>query len=313
MNGEPMAHGGATIALFDYILSTSGEVALGSEIVTAALTVKYHRPVPVPELHQLVAITTIGPRRSSKVTGQLLDSDGQVLVSGEAVIVKVATSDAAAAAAAGDDGSATGSSSGVEVPPMPTTIDDVLHSAAWLERVERDSLITVDPSNGVPQSKHEKHYMRGTMSPFHGPENMRLFSAVTADSATAVMLVRFSEGVRNSGGNAHGGAISAVFDHVLIQSAVLARPGSFVLTASLSVDYLLPVPLGPTIGVVTATTAVQSSEGGQQQPRRFEVSGSLCNLAGEVLATARASMVDPNIPRRPQGAEKETKPAAGRL
>ena len=66
------------------------------------------------------------------------------------------------------------------------------------------------------------------------------------DPTKVIMLVRFGEQTRNSGNSIHGGAIFAVFDHTLIQSSVLAHAGSFVLTASLSVEYLLPVSPLPT-------------------------------------------------------------------
>ena len=78
-NGQQMAHGGATSALFDYALSTAGEIIVGAEHVTASLTMKFRRPVPAPALHQLRTRTFPGPRRSSRVTGELLDADGQVL------------------------------------------------------------------------------------------------------------------------------------------------------------------------------------------------------------------------------------------
>ena len=110
-----------------------------------------------------------------------------------------------------------------------------------------------------------------------------------ADPTQVVLLVRYNERMRNTGDTAHGGALAAVFDHLLIQSAVLARPGSFILTASLNVEYLLPLPL-PSVVVAEATSE-------QHGERRFESRGEIRDQAGRVIASATAQMVDPEVAR----------------
>ena len=275
---EHMAHGGAVAALMDYALSTSGEIAVGQSHVTASLTIFYRRPVPVPGLHQLWVSTSPGARRSSRVEGRLLDGAGEELASAQAVIVKTQPEPAAGEAPSGLPAEAQEAEA--------TSIAALLESDWWQERARREGLRALEPSR--PESERPGHYIRGQLSPFSGAEGMRMFCS-EADPTQVVLLVRYNERMRNTGDTAHGGALAAVFDHLLIQSAVLARPGSFILTASLSVEYLLPLPL-PSVVVAEATSE-------QHGERRFESRGEIRDQAGRVIASATAQMVDPEVAR----------------
>lgn len=88
MGYDGLVHGGVTASLLDEVM-IKAVLGRGEVVVTARMTVNYHRPVPMGEKLMLTGEITADRRRMFDTVGHLYDSKGTKLASATGTYVKV--------------------------------------------------------------------------------------------------------------------------------------------------------------------------------------------------------------------------------
>lgn len=85
-------------------------------------------------------------------------------------------------------------------------------------------------------------------------------------------------------GVVHGGIVAAMLDEVCGRTLMEGNPPRFMYTARLDIRYRKNVPVGELLRLV--------GKAGRSRNRSAEASGAIYDQAGEVLAEAKALLVD---------------------
>lgn len=88
MGYDDLLHGGVTASLLDEIM-IKAVLGQGKVVVTARMSVHYHRPVPMAETLRLRGVIKAARRRMYETEGFVLDSKGNKLASATGVYVEV--------------------------------------------------------------------------------------------------------------------------------------------------------------------------------------------------------------------------------
>lgn len=88
MGYDGLVHGGITASLLDEVM-IKAVLGCGEVVVTARMTVHYHRPVPMGENLLLTGEITADRRRMIDTVGNMYDSRGTKLASATGTYVKV--------------------------------------------------------------------------------------------------------------------------------------------------------------------------------------------------------------------------------
>ncbi|KAH8111402.1 Thioesterase/thiol ester dehydrase-isomerase [Phellopilus nigrolimitatus] len=167
-------------------------------------------------------------------------------------------------------------------------LEDTLQALPILKALraapDADTWYETRPYVNVPEERAANSMTAGAL---RGPGRLALppLLRVKRDESECVVVTHFGRGLCGHDGIVHGGLIATVLDETLGRLSIMNFPEKVAVTATLTVDYKAPTRADQFVVVRARLVELKG--------RKAYVEGSVEDVHGTVLATAKALFIQP--------------------